>query len=502
MKQWKFALAVFVVAVSLCPADIITDATITQGTSVGLNGTATDPAYTDGQTVGDSEWTQSTAGSTENSTFFMRVRSPITNSPSLRTVLFLQFDVSSIGANQEVESATLTLTASGRLDTYTANMNMAGVTNAWDTGGTNYPLFDAATWDLADTGLTNRVATTPGDTAVGVDVKTYVDAWVSGAQTNNGLQLSLSVQNAGLAFYDTTMNGGVNQPKLNVVTLLANATYKDTFADGAFGTNTAGLGGGLIQRKNKTDGIGASDAIEASDQLKIAMGRHEDRRNDALTLVTNSALNLGGSTVTGQWNVDSYVMFDYDQYDPTHLVDHTEDHTANRNKMIFAFQTNNAAWVKNSDAFIAVEIQMATNRIRVLDGLDADATAGNIFAEVANIESIDKIDADGFSVEATFNADETFTVTIEGLSGTYVGGAAFDSITLSESLDAGMFATLFGSDTYMSATVHQPDWGSLVTLDADDTVYMTLENMSAIPEPATMSLLALGGMAMLRRRKK
>ena len=87
-----------------------------------------------------------------------------------------------------------------------------------------------------------------------------------------------------------------------------------------------------------------------------------------------------------------------------------------------------------------------------------------------------------------------------GDRGIYTGPTAGDIGTLLI-LDSGGKFIVEGTMDGVPAAVSTPG-GSLVTDTTTNPGYTIYSNSAAIPEPTSMSLLALGGLALLRRRRR
>ncbi|MBT7170143.1 MAG: PEP-CTERM sorting domain-containing protein [Phycisphaerales bacterium] len=90
----------------------------------------------------------------------------------------------------------------------------------------------------------------------------------------------------------------------------------------------------------------------------------------------------------------------------------------------------------------------------------------------------------------------TFTVILDGTDLTYNCTAEQSSSDVTTSGDIGV--TVLNSTTELSSI----RFAISGTSSNDQAIWLDNVEVQGVPEPATMSLLALGGMAMLRRKKK
>lgn len=151
----------------------------------------------------------------------------------------LQFDLTSISASATVSSAILTITMSLERSSNARTMRVYRMIRAWTEGtGAGSATGDGATWNTyngvsnwgtagAGNTTSDRESTDIGSRAFSateaVGAKTFtltnsaVQAWISGAFTNNGFQLKMDTENNDdYNFYTSGDTTATNRPKLSI----------------------------------------------------------------------------------------------------------------------------------------------------------------------------------------------------------------------------------------------------------------------------------------------
>ncbi|MDF7802050.1 sulfatase-like hydrolase/transferase [Pontiellaceae bacterium B1224] len=201
----------------------------------GYNGTANDPAV-----EGDASSGWAEAGST-----FVRSRATGGSNPQWKTQLFLHFDLSEIP--EGFSSARLRIYQNNRLNTqYSADLQVARVTEGWDSSVGNYPVYDST--GVADalvfgnnsdfgtaidaSGFFSGTVGVPG-TDEGFDVTSLVEGWFNGTITNCGLRVAFDEEDyAGAAFSESDDPATTNQNEaLQLILSVNSASRTDVDSD-------------------------------------------------------------------------------------------------------------------------------------------------------------------------------------------------------------------------------------------------------------------------------
>lgn len=237
----------------------------------GSNGTATDPAI-----EGDAS-----SGWTEAGNLFVRSRVSGGSNQQWKTQLFLHFDLS--GISGQLVSARLRIHQRDRLNTlYSADLQLARVTESWNTSSGSYPVYDSTSvadafvfgnnsdfgTDVDAAGFYSGTPGVPG-TDAGFDVSSIVAGWLDGSQPNYGFRLAvndLSYTAAAFSEVDDDLTVGVNE-ELQLIITTQNLNSKDEDGDGIANDYEQSTFGGLGET-----GTGDFDFDQVNNLIEYALG--------------------------------------------------------------------------------------------------------------------------------------------------------------------------------------------------------------------------------------
>lgn len=140
-----------------------------------------------------------------------------------------------------------------------------------------------------------------------------------------------------------------------------------------------------------------------------------------------------------------------------------------------------------SDVTLGIGAEVTAKALTALTAVAVPLQTGTSSVDADNDGAADFIGTDSFSVTGGTGSDtDSVSTTVPAELALYIGTGSFDVLMSS------------GTETFLSTT---GGYGPIdpVTGITDGTVKVTY---TYIPEPATMSLLALGGLALLRRKRR
>ncbi|VGO18845.1 sulfatase-like hydrolase/transferase [Pontiella sulfatireligans] len=273
---------------------------------VGVAGTAGDPRA-------EGAW-DSGADGPGAGTLYVRERKVDGNDLEWRSRLFVKFDLS--GLSNNFQNARLRVHQVDRLnDRYSGNLELSRVTDAWDVGGSDYPLFEnTGVADAFDFGNNEDFGTaidasgffsgTPG--VAGTDdsgfdpagrVSAIVGGWYNGTTTNHGLRIAFSGQSsigAAFAALDDPATPGVNEKlQLLVATQTPGGGSFDSDGDKLADAFEMAQAGNLttIDGALDDDGDGVVNAVEVA--LGSSMSDKGSRPKAYIEVSQGSSVEMG-----------------------------------------------------------------------------------------------------------------------------------------------------------------------------------------------------------------
>ena len=259
----------------------------------------------------------------------------------------------------------------------------------------------------------------------------------------------------------------------------------DDFDNGDLGTDVNGVNGGFTKRSNS--GGGAGSASEAgTDATMVTTGS-----NDNTGIVSNNSFDAASTAPSG--------------FEMSFSVTSLSSDPAN-NGMFLGLQDDGTSFFRNIENFGLV---FSGNESRTSSGggfglvlNDIGSSGADIVFDHADLELSSLLD--GF--EATILADAIgWAYEIIGVNDTSGAPATFSGADawVNAGLSADFFSTFFDNADHVAAWTQRGGGGNpQITTTIDGITVATVGEADVIPEPATLSLLGLGALLALRRRRR